>query len=161
MQPIAKKSLLRKLMAISGLAVAIMFSSNAFALASLPTSGTCGFIESYDYPFVYMYGASPGTGWGINFMGTINFTNKTISMDIVQENPAGSSTTETSTAFPNVPFTLSAGPITGTTTISFSLGGTAMTYNLLPVNGGQTVLMQNYNKTSGSQDGGTVGVCQF
>jgi len=136
-------------------------SESAVAIAALPTSGVCGFAVSIQYPFVYIYGSSPGPGWGMNVLGTLDFGASKISANFVLQNPIGPGTTESQVQV-TAPFTAAAGPIAGSTTISFTpSGGTPLTFNLLAVNGGNTLLMQGFNPTAGSQDGGAAGVCQF
>lgn len=138
-------------------------SQSASAIASIPTTGVCGFAVTNQYPFVYLYGASPGTGWGMNFLGTIDFGASKISGNIILQNPNGAGTTESQATF-SASFTTAAGPITGSYTISFvptPLSTNTMTINIIPVNGGNTVLLQGFNPTAGSQDAGSAGVCQF
>jgi hypothetical protein len=136
------------------------FSQTASATASLPTSGVCGFLMSFNYPFVYLYGANPGANWGMNFIGTIDFGAKQISGNVISQNPAGSATTETQQTF-NAAFTTAAGPISGSYTMTFGSGSNTQTINLIPVNNGNTILLQYFNPNAGSQDAGAQGVCQM
>jgi len=136
-------------------------SQSASAVASLPTSGVCGFAFTLQYPFAYLYGASPGTGYGLNFLGTINFGTSTISTNVLLQNPASPQATTESQANFSVPFTTAAGPIPGSYAITFTPSSNAWTMNLIPVNGGNTILLQAFSPVAGNQGAGIVGVCQI
>jgi len=140
--------------------------SNAFAVATMPTTGTCGFLGTLQYPFVYLY-PNPGPGWGMNIIATLNLDTKTINGNIVIQNPAGPNSTESQASFSG-PFTVTAGPFTGSSTINATLtfsnnaiGRTSFAWNVVPVNGGNTLLMQEGPGPVGGADGGMAGVCQF
>lgn len=150
---------LRLAAALAGLALA----NSAWALSSLPTSGTCAFVTTSSYPFVYLYGQSPGNGWGINFLGTLNFSTNTITLNAVIQNPGNGTPLQEVQTSGSTTFTIGSGPIAGSSSLSFTLPGssTAATLNVIPVNSGNTLLLQQFNATAGSQDGGNVAVCQF
>ena len=144
-----------------------IISGAAHATAALPTTGTCGFVGGFNYPFVYMYGGNPGAGWGVNFFGTLNFSNNTYSINILMLNPGvqgSTQPTENQTVVSGT-FTVNAGPVPGSYAVSMpnfaSSTGAPYVFNLLPVNNGNTILMQFWNPNSGGQDGGQVGVCQM
>jgi hypothetical protein len=146
-------------------------SEYALAQPALPTSGVCGFSSAISYPFAYLYGPSPGTGYGMNWFGTINFASQVISINAVLENPGNATnTTESQSALSNAPFLASAGPISGSYIISFNVDGTPLSatpsnnqfeINVIPVNDGNTLLMQVYATTAGDQGGNIVGECDM
>jgi len=128
---------------------------------ALPTKGICGFILTLSYPFVYLYGNDPGPGWGIDALGTIDFGTSTISLNITLMDPAPFPPTQYPLTFTTT-FTTSAGPIPNSSTITFNFPGSAsvFAFNLIPVNGGKTILMQGISPTGG-QDGSATGTCQM
>jgi hypothetical protein len=132
-------------------------------LPKLPTKGTCGFLLTFNYPFVYLFD-DPGDGWGMDALGTINFQTSTISVNIILQNhplPSGSNFTESQLVI-TAPFTTVAGPIPGSFTITFALpDNSPFTFNLIPVNKGNTILMQGFNPNAGSQDASTTGRCEM
>lgn len=128
----------------------------------LPTKGTCGFLLNMSYPFVYLFN-DPGDGWGLDALGTIDFTTKTISVNIILQDhpdPPGANFTESQLVIAS-PFTTVPGPVPGSFTMTFNLpDNSPFTFNLVPVNGGKTILMQGFNPTAGSQDGSITGRCE-
>lgn len=152
---------------IAALAACLLFTSNAFALATMPNTGTCGFVGSLQYPFAYVFGLTPGTGFGMNVIATLNFDTKVITGNMVTMNPAGNLTTQQQTGFSGT-FTVTTGTLTGSSAItaSVSFTGSAATTNfftwtVLPVNGGNTLLMQLAPAPAGQASGAMAGVCQF
>lgn len=134
-------------------------SADAEALAASSLTGTCGFAVSFQYPFAYLY-PNPGPGWGMNQLGTINFDKHTIKANVVLQDPAGPASVEYQKSF-QANFTKKTGPIPGSYTITFTYpGGDVQVFNLLPVNNGNTILMQGIVTTPGSQDGAIAGTCQ-
>ena len=87
--------------------------------------------------------ANTGTK-GMDVLAVINFTNGTISYNVTQATITATGVSySASTA--TVSFTAPvAGPISGSYTISFTPTGSssAVTFNILPVNGGNTFLVQ-------------------
>lgn len=156
--------------ALRAMAVAlplVIGTSSASAIASLPTSGTCGFISTMQYPFAYMYGQSPGTGWGLNVIGTLNFDTKTIAVNVVQINPALTNSTQTQQSGSGT-FAVAAGPVPGsyllTSTVTLTGGSPNpfFSWNVIPANGGNTLLLQaSAVKVANAADGGMASVCQF
>ena len=155
-----------------GLAALGLFSGFA-PRASAALSGSCGMIVSvpHNYALGNMSGtintstgaysgnfqlASPGSTKGVNVLAVLDFSANTISFNVTQVtigNP-NSYATQTQTG---VAFTTAAGPLPGSYTISFTpTGSPTINLNLLPVNGGSTVLVQG---TSGGS-GALAGVCQ-
>ena len=141
--------------------------------ASAALTGSCGMIVSvpHNYALGTMSGtintstgaysgnfqlASPGSTKGVNVLAVLDFSANTISFNVTQVtigNP-NSYATQTQTG---VAFTTAAGPLPGSYTISFTpTGSPTINLNLLPVNGGSTVLVQG---TSGGS-GALAGVCQ-
>ena len=158
----------------AGLAALGLFSGFA-PRASAALSGSCGMIVSvpHNYALGNMSGtintgtgayngvfqlASAGSTRGVNVLAVLDFSTNTISFNVTQvtiNTPNNSYATQTQTG---VAFTTAAGPLPGSYTISFTPTGssTAISLNLLPVNGGSTVLVQG---TSGGS-GALAGVCQ-
>ncbi len=128
---------------------------------ALPTSGVCGFAIVLRRPFDYLDGSSPGSGYGVNWLGTINFSTSTITSNVVLQNPGNAATTTESQISVSATFTKSAGPISGSTTIAFTPFSNQWTLNLIPVNDGLTILVQAYSPVAGNQDAAAVGVCRM
>lgn len=151
-----------RVVAVVALAWVSTYSECALAIAPLPTKGTCGFAFPMNYPFAYVNGNDPGDGWGVDALGTINFLTKTISVNIILINPAPLPSTEAPFSF-TATFTTSPGPVPGSSTITFTIPGdtTVVTFNLIAVNGGKTILMQGFSPTAGSQDGSSIGRCEM
>ena len=144
------------------------------AMAGL--TGTCGMVLSVPHNYTFgslvqssgstypnfVYLASPGDTRGVNLLAVIDFTHSTLSYALTQVT-AGDAATNTRNAYSTqsqsgVAFTSAAGPITGSYTITFTPPGAAaaMSLNVLPVNSGNTYLIQG---TSG-RTGALTGVCQ-
>jgi hypothetical protein len=128
------------------------FISNASA--ATPT-GTCGLVASIPHPeldwYAYINSTAPAaTTKNMDLLAEINFTAKTINYSITQFTWSGTAFTK-STVAGNASFTI-AGPgvnTTNTTPASYqitftpSVGSTnAVTLNVLPVNSGNTYLIQ-------------------
>ena len=129
------------------------------AAAASSLTGKCGFAVSFQYPFAYLY-PSPGPGWGMNQLGTINFDTHTITGNMVLQDPAGPASVEYQKTY-KASFTKKTGPIPGSYTITFSYpGGDVQVFNLIPVNNGNTILMQGIITTAGDQDAAIAGTCQ-
>jgi hypothetical protein len=146
-----------RVVVIVALALTSMYSAPALSKAS----GACGFLLTMSYDFAYLYGNPPGPGFGLNALGTINFNTSTITINLILEDPAGSNSKQ----YPGtltVPFTTSVGPFPGSSTITFMFSSTSPVFkvNLLPVGGGQTILMQWYSPTLGI-DGSVTGRCEM
>jgi len=150
----------RRLKALALCCALASFAPWASAIAPMPISGECGFVLSLQYPFAYLFGSNPGTGYGMNMLGTINYSTKTISANIVLQNPAAANTTTESQSAFSVPYTVSSGPVAGSYTLTFTAAANTLTINLIPVNGGNTALLQFFNPTAGGQNAGAAGVCQ-
>ena len=125
-------------------------------------SGSCGMLTAFPHPFIDSYLAFSGTVNGSNgtmtgtintaangmkdmdVLAVINFSNDTISFNTT-EATISSSSVSYSAAQSTASFTAApvAGPVPGSYTISFSpSAGTTVTLNILPVNGGNTFLVQ-------------------
>ncbi len=129
------------------LVAALLPASNAFAL-----TGTCAMLVTMPVP----YGSSLPSTHGFNILAAINFTNSTISFNGVRATYATTGTTFASTETgSDIAFTTAAGPIAGSQAITFTppVGG-ALTANIYPVNGNNTVLVQGATDLFS-------GVCQF
>lgn len=142
-------------------------------VASAALSGSCGMVVSLPHNYVLgsMSGtmntstgaysgnfqlANSGSTKGVNVLAVIDFSASTIDFNITEvtigtPNSYGT-TVETD------PFTTAAGPLPNSYTITFtpSSSSVAINLNLLPVNSGNTILVQ------GTQHGASalVGVCQ-
>lgn len=99
--------------------------------------------------------ATPGSTKGVNVLAVLDFNTSTISFNVTQVtigNPNSYGTSEAST-----PFTTVAGPLPNSYTITFTPpSSTAINLNLLPVNSGNTILVQG----TASGASALVGVCQ-
>jgi len=134
-------------------------SADVEALSSTSLTGKCGFAVGFEYPFAYLY-PNPGPGWGMNQLGTINFDTHTITGNVVLQDPAGPASVEYQKTY-KASFTKKTGPVAGSYTITFTYpGGGVQVFNLLPVNNGNTILMQGIITTAGDQDAAIAGTCQ-
>ncbi len=127
-------------------------------------SGSCGMLTAFPHPFIDSYLAFTGTVSGTNSMsGTINtaatgtkdmdvlavinFTTNTITFNVTEATitntnpPISYTAAEATDSFTTPPVT---GPIPGSYTISFTPTGSSnpVVFNILPVNGGNTFLIQ-------------------
>ncbi len=155
----------------SGLAALGVFSG-FMPSASAALSGSCGMVVSV--PHNYVLGTMSGnvsltTGAftsnfqfdgagsvkGVNVLAVIDFNTSTISFNVTNVTIGTPNTYGTSAG--SATFTTAAGPLPNSYTITFTPpSSSAMSLNLLPVNSGNTVLVQG---TSGSGSA-LVGVCQ-
>lgn len=159
------------------IACGCLSAQSALAISAIPTTGVCGFAVSGSFPFIGVqltglplttpnsvaYGSSPSASGSLNWLGTIDFGTSTLSVNIVSQtaqNPNSNGSPNAS--FTNTQqqvalnFTVSAGPVSGMYTLNLASG--AGSINVIPVNGGNTILMQQFVSTSA---GGKAGVCQF
>ena len=130
-------------------------------------SGSCGMLTAFPHPFIDSYLAYNGTvtsaaSGGYNMSGTIttaatgtkdmdvlaviNFSTNTITFNVTEATISASGVTYSpaaATASFNPP-AAGSGPVPGSYTISFTPPGSpnAVTLNILPVNGGNTFLVQ-------------------
>lgn len=117
------------------------------ASAAAPT-GTCGLVAAMPHPEFNWYGyAGAAVTKNMDLLAEINFTAQTINFSVTQFTWSGSAFSK-ATVSGNAAFTI-AGPglTTGNTTpssyqITFTAGGTPVTLNVLPVNSGNTYLIQ-------------------
>jgi hypothetical protein len=121
------------------------------ASAAAPT-GTCGLIASIPHPewdwAVYMTGGGAAITKNMDLLAEINFTAKTIYYSVTQFQWSGTPPLVRATVAGNTTFSI-AGPGVNTTNttpnsyqITFSIGGSPVTLNVLPVNSGNTYLIQ-------------------
>jgi hypothetical protein len=145
-------------------AAMLLCASSALAHQDLPKKGTCGFLASMHYPFAYQYGFNAGPGWGLNMLATFDFETRTFTGNIVMINPKGPLTTQEQQQVGGA-FTISPGPFSGSYAIAatVNVGGESntFTWNVVPVNNGRTLLMQEGPGPLRSADAGVAGVCQF
>lgn len=145
------------------------------AMAGAGLTGSCGMVLAvpHNYAFgaigynsgnaapSFVYLAQPGSTRGVNLLAVLNFTNNTISFVLTQVT-IGNPTTNTPNSYSTqnqsgVPFTTATGLISGMYTITFTpQGAPAMSLNVLPVNSGNTYLIQGTSGTAGA----LTGVCQ-
>ncbi len=164
-----KRTLFRALLGI--FAVVGVFAGY-IPVASAALSGSCGMVVSIPHNHVLgtMSGnvnmgtgafnsnfqmEGPGSTQGVNLLAVINFTTSTINFNVTQVTigTPNSYATQSGSAI----FTTAAGPLTGSYMITFTPpGSTTLNLILLPVNSGNTMLVQG---TSGNA-GALVGVCQ-
>jgi hypothetical protein len=158
------KKLYIRLIAIATLCLA---NFSAFALSALPTTGTCGFAISGSFPFtgVQLLTSSNFASGGLNWLGTIDFAAQTIYINSVSQTAKGATASGNTTGNPQYTNTQNSGSATFTSAASTTITGMYIltlsnggTLNLIPLNSGQTFLMQLFNSTD---MGGRVGVCQI
>jgi len=187
---LAPSSLLRhlaRLRVFVCVGISILGSSNSYALATLPTTGTCAFIGSLQY----LPNARIGPGMVQNVIATLNFETKTLVANILINLPVGPRPTpvpldKQAQYILSGPFTASAGPVEGSYNISSTINlpeilvppGTQrrcdlqgrncdpiqtrfLSWNVVPVNGGNTLLMQMVPGQEAGDEGAMAGVCQF
>lgn len=172
-------SLISRLFAIGAFAFA---SASSFALAALPTTGTCGFTISGSYPFTGVQTSIPGT-WStvgtvttftgnsasasgsLNMLGVVDFGSNTLTINSISQSAKGSTAPSNGTGAPSFTNTQSTVSATFTSAASSSVSGmyvltlsTGGVINVLPVNGGKTILFQQFTS---NDMGGRIGVCQF
>ena len=153
------------LMALGALTLA---TPDAFAALS----GSCGMVVAVPHTYVsgIMTGSANGstgvvTGTvqlvptgstkGVNLLAVINFTSSTISFNLTQVTVGTPNSYATQAG--SAQFVTAAGPLPGSYTITFTpTGSPQVSLNLLPVNSGNTILVQG---TTGSGSALT-GVCQ-
>ena len=141
-------------------------------------TGTCGVLFATPHLFLNAYGSMTGsvtstgamTGnyisnavgpnqgpYGVDVLAEINFSNSTVSYNVMQVSFNGSGTKAYSAVSGSVPFTTTAGPgsLAGSYTITFTpTGGQQISLTILPVNSGNTILIQGTTDASR-------GVCQM
>ena len=141
-------------------------------------TGTCGVLFATPHLFLNAYGSMTGsvtstgamTGnyisnavgpnqgpYGVDVLAEINFSNSTVSYNVMQVSFNASANESYSASSGSVPFTTTAGPagLPGSSTITFTpTGSPPMSLIILPVNSGNTILVQ------GTTDS-TRGVCQM
>jgi len=170
---------------ITALLLLILSAQPAFAIGTIPTSGTCGFAINGSFPFIgiqlpgyanlgtqanntpagfnyVMTNPSVQASGTLNWLGTINFDTNTIVVNYVSQTATNPNTNGNSTptylnaqAQVSVAFSVS-GPTFGM--YSLDLAGGNGSINIIPVNSGSTILMQQFQSTNPS---GKTGVCQF
>lgn len=139
-------------------------------------TGNCGMVVAV--PHTYVFGSvtgtvnstgnmngyaqlvPPGSTKGVNLLAVINFTSSTISYEVTQVT-VGNASTGTSNSYStqngSASFTTAAGPLPGSYTITFTpTGSPQISLNLLPVNSGNTILVQGTTGTASA----LTGVCQ-
>jgi hypothetical protein len=163
------KSIASRLVRVVASVAILAGASSALAAQDLPKKGTCGFLASMHYPFAYQYRGNAGPGWGLNILATLDFETRQFAGNIVMINPGGfedpNGTTTQEQQTVAGPFTISNGPFAGSyaikATISLGSESHTFTWNVVPVNNGRTLLMQEGPGQLHSADGGVAGVCQF
>lgn len=131
-------------------ALMAMSAPSAFAF---PTSGTCAMLITSPVP----YGVSLPHSEGYNILATLTFTGATTGTVNYVSARATYSTTGVSAGTPeigSVPFTVAAGPIPGSMTVTVNPGVDSTTTHMVAVNGDRTILVQGGNDLFS-------GVCQF
>jgi len=133
---------------------ALMLLAAPHALA-FPSTGTCAMLTTQPVP----YGQTLPATNGANQLSTITFTSATAGT--MSTNAVDATYTTNgfvfggSGFFTDVPFTLTAGPIAGSKTLTASFAaGVSFNANMYSVNGDKTILVQG-------KDDIFTGVCQF
>ncbi|WP_312284016.1 hypothetical protein [Candidatus Igneacidithiobacillus taiwanensis] len=150
-------------------AIGILTAFVPAATAGLPTSGTCGMLTTSHHLFLnatgtisngsYKSNAIGPNSVGLSLLAEINFSNKTIYVNGVEaynNSTTGGPTSYVPGASGQGTFTVvnNATKLPDVTQIQVNLPEGTRTFNLLPVNSGNTILVQE-------QDGNFVGVCQM
>jgi hypothetical protein len=146
-----KQKFLRTVLGGMG-ALMLLSAPSVFAF---PTGGTCAMLVTQPVP----YGASLPYSTGYNILATLTFTSATAGTVEYVGARATYATTGITAGTPNTgswPFTIAAGPIAGSKTLSFTdtVYATTITANMYAVNGDKTILVQGSNDLFS-------GVCQF
>jgi hypothetical protein len=131
--------------ALSG--VALLGALAGFVPNASALTGTCGILGSIPHPFQT---GVVGVSYNLDLLATINFSTNTINYNftVITITLAGQTFSSNNGS---ASFTTAAGPLTGSTTITFPFtppgGGAPITasLNVLPVNGGNTYLVQGNN----------------
>lgn len=122
-----------------------LFNTNPAAFTALKTSNasTNNFVMANSIE-IWTFSAAGGGTWAASFNGAVNFnTTNTIS----------------ASAFPTGTFVETAGPITGSYTETVaSTGNIQPVYNVIPTNGGNTLLVQRF--ATSQTELPMTGVCQ-
>lgn len=149
----------KKFASVALACLATMSSASQSIAATMPTSGTCGMLVTFSVPF----GPNAPVDAMLNMLGTMTFTSanagtleyavNTIAYNTgINPNGFGNNVI-TSKAPVTASFTISAGTLSGASKLTIT--GTSTTFEVYPVNGGQTLLVQ------GKGDNRAQGVCQF
>jgi hypothetical protein len=135
--------------------LAIKNINESFAQTTSNLTGSCGMIQNYNH-FGWNTAITGSSGNGSNGLAYLNFDTKMISgitNNISNFNLAN--TFESQEIFPPSPFTVKAGPISNTYTISIKTSNGIFNSIIMPVNGGQTYLV-----ISSDSSVPNTGVCQ-
>jgi len=142
---------------VSGALVAgLLPVSNAFAVSTFPTSGSCAMLVTQPVP----YGQTLPANKGYNMLAVVTFTSATTGTFDVNEvrlnYTATGTTVQQPGAIAGIPFAMTslAIPAQGKQLTFTAPGGQQIIINGIAVNGGNTVLFQGINE-------GFSGVCQF
>ena len=136
-------------------AVAILGFTGAYMpAASAALSGKCGILANQTHEF-----SNPPVGQVLTMdvLAVVDFTAGTISGQVTNLTINTTGNTISQSAVSATTITVGAGPSTlpGSSTISFTTGsGNTVSFNLLPVNSGNTILVQGANVKF-------TGVCQM
>ena len=97
-------------------------------------------------------------------LATFDFEDRTLNGNIVLIDPNGHASLQRQQTISG-PFPVAAGPFSGsykvTANVTVDRETVAFVWNVVPVNGGRTLLMQAGPGAPGAADGGMAGVCQF
>lgn len=137
--------------ALGGMGALMLLSApSAFAF---PTTGTCAMLVTQPVP----YGASLPHSTGYNILATLTFTSAvagTVSYVSARANYAITGISAGTPEIGSFSFTVAAGPIAGSKTVTLNPGVDSITAHMYAVNGDRTILVQGSNDLFS-------GVCQF
>ena len=137
--------------ALCGMGALMLLSvPNAFAF---PTTGTCAMLVTQPVP----YGAAVPHSKGYNILATLTFTSAvggTVSYVSARANYTATGVSAGTPEIGSFPFTVAAGPIAGSMTVTLNPGAGSITAHMYAVNGDKTILVQGSNDLFS-------GVCQF
>ena len=117
--------------------------------AATSLSGTCGFVINLQNTFTVI---GPSVPFTVDAMAVIDFNSNKIWMNITRattdanySGTSGSQANYTSESFDPIDFTLVTGPVPGSYNLTFASENISPPFILLPVNSGNTILVQGKN----------------
>lgn len=124
-----------------------IFLCAATASAALPSTGKCGMLSGMPHTLETAAPSPTGT-YDVDVMAVIDFGAKTITarMSEVDFPNSSSGANYSMRNISSTPFTVSRGLLPGETNVSFTPPGSSLVVlHMLPVNGGNTILIQADN----------------
>jgi len=117
--------------------------------AATSLSGTCGMVVNLQQTFTVLGPNNPLT---VDTMAVVNFDSQQIWMNLTKATgdanyspTARSNVSYKSELYGPIDFKLAAGPVPGSYSLYFASENISLPFNLLPVNSGNTILIQGQN----------------